>query len=248
MSQLQRSLIHSLEGMENGGSLSTFFTRRSLQKERIVVLTSDRGSCGSYNANIVKKAENVIHRPIDWETEIVSIGVKGYETLKRKFSVNQYLPRANFETKEHLKGFLKEATSDFNAGHFDKLTIIYSHFKSMMVSEVRVVTLFPIYFPNELAGEEGSNKTLAGSNEFIFEPARSDFVHPFLETWVLTTLQRMVLESLTSENVSRMIAMEAASKNCRELISSMKLHYNRLRQAHITKELLEIIGSAEAMK
>jgi len=220
----------------------------------IVVLTSDRGLCGAFNTNINKRAER------EWrersaagqEPKLFIIGRKGRDYMNRRSApIHEYLPgvwdKLNLETAQRIG---KAILAPFDRKEVDAIYLVYNQFKSAMSQEVIVERLLPVSPPRgkpaDRAAEHASDESV--DPEFLFEPHKGALLDRLVPMYVDISILRALYESQASEFGARMTAMDAATKNAKEMISALTLQYNKARQAAITKELMEIIGGSEALK
>lgn len=208
----------------------------------VVVVTSDRGLCGAFNANVIKAAQRYVrtHAHKYKKFDLAFIGKKGYEFFKNKRPGKYY---ANFFTGLKFtksQVLAQELIQAHLNGEYDEIKFIYNEFKSAISQKVNVETFLPIRAPEEAAGVE---TTLT-----IYEPAATEILETLLPKHFAVQAHRVLLESLASEHGARMAAMESATKNAGEMIKKITLLYNKTRQAGITKELLEIVSGTEAQK
>ena len=217
--------------------------QREPERVRILVMTSDRGLCGGFNANINRTTERYLKENKRGHQEIVLdlIGRKGNDYFKRRdVTVGRYfddvLANVGLEKASEIA---EKAISDFVEGDLDAVYVIYNEFKSAISQEVVVEQLLPVV-PAE-ASEDGH------LGEFIYEPSKEALLDAVIPRDITVQIYRMLLESVASEMGARMSAMDNATKNAGELIDKLTLQYNRARQANITSELMEIISGAEAI-
>jgi F-type H+-transporting ATPase subunit gamma len=214
-------------------------TRRAL----LVVVTSDRGLCGGFNANLSKAAERFIkERQGEFsELSLMTIGRKGYEFLRNRHTVRKHHGNI-FSTLSYQTAALvaQELIEGYLAEEYDQVFIIYNAFKSVMSQDITLEQLLPIA-PQEKEGEEQGV-------EYIYEPSKAALLDELLPKHIEVQVFKSLLESVASEHGARMTAMDAASKNATEMIGKLTLIYNRARQAAITTELMEIISGAESIK
>lgn len=222
---------------------------RPIEKVLIVTVTSDRGLCGAFNTNIVKAAMALIQEKYSAQAakgnvEIFALGKKGGEACQRRgLKVNadfmDVYTRLNF-------GVVKEAAesimADFKSGKYDAVEVIFNEFKNVATQIIRVDQLLPI--PE---AKDDLKKATTSNVNYIFEPSEAEIVTDLIPKTLKIQLYRAVLESNASEHGARMTAMDKATDNAQELIKALRLEYNRSRQAAITKEILEIVGGAEAL-
>jgi F-type H+-transporting ATPase subunit gamma len=212
-------------------------------KALLIVITSDRGLCGGFNAAICKTAERFIkEKSIDFpELSLMTIGRKGHEFLKNRAKISKnyanILSNLNYQTAAMIA---QEVISDFLAGEYSEVHLLYNAFKSVMSQDITLVKLLPITPPN---GHEEEFRP-----EAIYEPAKEDLLTELLPKHIEVQIFQSLLESLAAEHGARMTAMDSAAKNASAMIDKLTLQYNRARQAAITKELLEIISGAESIK
>lgn len=208
----------------------------------VVIVTSDRGLCGAFNANVIKAAQRYVrtHAHKYKKFDLAFIGKKGYEYFKNrrpgKYYAN-FFQGLKFAKSQVLAQELIQAHLD---GEYDEIKFIYNEFKSAISQKVNVETFLPIRAPEEAAGTEMSLT--------IYEPGPVEILDKLLPRHFAVQAHRVLLESLASEHGARMAAMESATKNAGEMIKKITLLYNKTRQAGITKELLEIVSGTEAQK
>jgi len=218
----------------------------------LVVLTSDRGLCGSFNANITKLAEKEWRqRTADGQdVQMLVIGRKGRDYFRRRNAPMKYVEGVwddlGMETARHvgrevLQHFLRTGSSD-GGEPVDAIYLIYNEFKSAMTQNVVAERLLPVAEPTAEMGEGAHNV------EFIFEPDEEGLLAMLAPMYVQVSILRALYESMASELGARMTAMDSATSNATEMIDKLTLQYNRARQAAITTELMEIIGGSEALK
>ncbi len=214
---------------------------RDVKKVELIVVTSDRGMCGGFNTNIMRLAENFIRNNEDkFDIGLNLVGRKGKDYFKRRglnIRQDRTLPpgRPNYKLAAEIG---QDVAENYVNGQFDEVYVVYSEFKSAMSQRPVVIRLLPIE-PIE-AGEF--------PGEYIYEPSEEAILSQLLPKHIEVQIFRAILESAASEHGARMTAMDSATKNAKEMIAGLTLKYNRARQAAITKELMEIIGGAEALK
>lgn len=232
------NIIGSLEGDMNLALAET----RPVANVLLIVITSDRGLCGGYNANVVKLTKATIEAKYPTQKiTIWNIGKKGYESLSKSgFNTN-----ADFKdiflslSFSNVQVAAKAAMDAFANKEFDAIEIIYSEFKNAATQEFKAEAFLPI---PKIAKKENQKKT-----DFIFEPAKETLVAELMPKILNTQLFKAVLDANASEHGARMTAMDKASENANELLKSLKISYNRARQAAITTELTEIVSGAAAL-
>jgi len=218
-------------------------SRREVKKTWLVIISSDRGLCGSYNSNIIKKAENYIKEAgLNKDNCVIGfVGKKAYEYFKKRYSNigDNYRIDENptYQTVSYLAA---RVIDSYTQGDFDSLVIIYNEFKSAMSQKITVERLFPIITP------EYEDVSLV--DNFKYEPNKQEVLKGLLPQYVKVEILRILLESFASEHGARMTAMESATKNSDEMMKKLSLVYNRQRQSVITTELVEIVGGKEALE
>ncbi len=210
----------------------------------LLVFTSDRGMCGGFNVNILRTTERYMANATEHDLVKLSvIGRKGQDYFKR---------RPHYEIEKNYEGVFNNISFDtaneigddivgaYMTEGLDAAYIVYNEFKSAIAQEVVVERLLPIE-PDEGAADDDLQ-------DFDYEPSKTAVLDEVLPLYVNIQIYRAILESIASEMGARMTAMDAATRNASDLIDKLTLTYNRARQAAITKELMEIIGGAEALK
>jgi F-type H+-transporting ATPase subunit gamma len=217
--------------------------QREPQNIHLLILTSDRGLCGGFNANINRTAERYIRDNERGHESMVLdvVGRKGHEYFKRRPTeiANYFADILTDPSIEAAAEVAEQVVADFVDGNLDAVYVVYNEFKSAMTQEVVVEQLLPVV-PAQM--EDADNLP-----EFIYEPTKEELMNAVLPRHLTVQVYRMLLESVASEMGARMSAMDSATKNAGELIDKLTLQYNRARQANITRELMEIISGAEAI-
>ena len=212
-----------------------------------VVLTADRGLCGGFNTNIIKKAKNYFDKlKVDGKSfKIITVGTKGYDQLKRQYK-NNIIEKISFKDSKNVNFF--DATKvgkiiidKFNNNEFDVCTIFYNKFKNVITQIPQTQQIIPLE-SDHLKTEENE-----GNNIYEFEPDEDEILSNLLPKNITTQIFKAMLENSASEQGSRMTAMDNATRNAGELVDKLTIEYNRSRQAAITKELIEIISGAESL-
>lgn len=238
LTELLQNLSATLEG-DTGGA---FAEQRPVNKVLIVAITSNRGLCGAFNTNIIKQVKNlqdVVYA--GKQVEVLAIGKKGNDVLKKLSNVvenkSSLYDALTFENTAHIAQSLMDR---FTAGEYDKIELVYNHFKNAGTQVVITEQFLPLVPPQ--ASKE-SNTEL----DYIFEPSKEEIVLSLIPLSLKTQLYKAVRDSFASEHGARMTAMHKATDNATALRNQLKLTYNKARQAAITGEILEIVGGAEAL-
>ena len=228
-------------------NLNPLLVGREPRTVLLVVVTADRGLCGSFNSNIIKAAVHHLGTQGDVVTQVMTIGRKGSEFFgKRKFDVISKHPGIFSDLDfDHARSFVQEITGGYLEGKFDKVEVIYNEFKSVIQQRIVVEQLLPI--PAEETRQSKNLRALS-QVDYIYEPSSAEIVNMLIPRHLNFQMWRILLESNAAEQGARMTAMDNATENARELIRDLTLKFNNARQASITKELLEIVSGAEALK
>jgi len=236
-------ILASLSSAAKGGLSHPFFEKRPVKKQTLVLITSDRGLCGSFNANLIRKAQEWLDGKEIEQVELVLIGKKGFDFYKRRHwkileKFNDWSGVLNYAKARQVVDLLTER---FLTGETDEIIVIYTRFISTVRYSLTTARYLPIENPTE-------TKKRARQTDYIFEPSPEAIFSELMPRYALTKMITALAESFASEQGTRMIAMGAATKNAGEMIDTLTLQYNKARQAAITKELLEIVSGAEALK
>ena len=225
--------------------------RREEKRVQLLVLTSDRGLCGAFNASINRAAERHWKDLVAQgkEVSMAVIGKKGREYLTRRKAPVVHVFSKVWENlgAEQAEVVARTLLLPFARGEVDSIYLVYNEFKSAISQRVVVEPLFPLPIV-ESSEAELNDATDASLVEFIFEPSKESVLEQLVPTYVELSLLRALYESMASELGARMTAMDSATKNASEMIDRLTLQYNRARQAAITTELMEIISGANALK
>ncbi|MDF0653051.1 MAG: ATP synthase F1 subunit gamma [Nitrospira sp.] len=229
--------------------------RREGNRIVVAVVTSDRGLCGAFNANILRTAATALKEFESGgaQVEVAVVGRKGRDFFRRRsWKVRREMVDIFDKlTFEHgmLMGSELQAIDDYMEGRIDAAYAIYNEFKSAIQQRVVVERLLPIDWVVEIADMKDAAQTtepLAGG--YLYEPSEDELLEQLLHRHLHVQFYRMLLESSAAEQGARMTAMDGATRNAGELIKKLTIYYNKTRQAAITKELMDIVGGAEALK
>ena len=230
----------SAEGQATHPLLAT----RPVHKAELVLLSSDRGLAGGFNSNVLRRAQRFMVENADryGEIQISTIGRKARDAFRaRKMPVRKDFPGILQKLAyERAAEIAKEFSERFLDGEVDSVFLVYNEFKSAISQTVVVRQFLPI--------ETGSAEGAATGYDFLYEPSRKDLLGELVPKHLAIQVWRALLDSAASEHGARMTAMESATKNAEEMIAKLTLQYNRARQAYVTKELMEIVSGAEALK
>ena len=238
LTELLVNLSSTLDSSEGG----IYSENRDLKKVLLVTITSNRGLCGGFNANIIKKAKSLMDGEYKGvETDIISIGKKSSEN----FDKNGYNVISSHDdlysdlTFDNTSEIAQKIMHAFTNTEYDKVVLLYNQFKNAATQIVMNEQFLPVESPED---------TEATVGDYIFEPNQKDIVENLIPKSLKTQLFKAVLDSHASEHGARMTAMHKATDNAGELKKELTLSYNKARQAAITNEILEIVGGAEALK
>jgi F-type H+-transporting ATPase subunit gamma len=240
--KLQEMLSNIIGSSESEGSLA-LAAERPVQNVLFIVITSDRGLAGAYNANLIKLAKQTIREQYAGKNVTIwSIGKKGYEHFQKiGLSVTDthkdLFHNLTFDAVQQASAAAMKA---FKAREFDAVEIVYSEFKNAATQRFAVERFLPI--------TKTTNATSNVKADFIFDPNKEALIAELMPKILNTQLYKAVLDAHASEHGARMTAMDKASENANELLRSLKISYNRARQAAITTELTEIVSGAAALK
>jgi F-type H+-transporting ATPase subunit gamma len=233
-------------GVESDGTFALLTPRDEVKKVELVLITADRGLCGGFNNNLIVAAERFIKakRAEGLEISLTAAGRKGAD----------YFRRRNYEIRKRLLGLLNkpnygdasavgmELIDLFESGQVDEIYVVYSRFAGMAKQLPTLIKLLPI----EAAADTIS--ALPPGMEYLFEPSHVELLNDLLPNYVYVQILECLYQTAVSEHAARMAAMDNATSNCKEVVRSLTLTYNKARQAGITKELMDIVGGAEALK
>lgn len=217
---------------------------RDVKRVGVVVVTGDRGLCGGFNTNIIRKATGIMNEYDPGQMNLVCVGRKGRDHFRRRNisvsgSYTDFWKELNFG---HAVSVFETISEMYESQSLDRVILIYNEFKNIIQQKVVTRQLLPLV-PPEPSGQD--EKIEYGG--FLFEPSKEQIVKSIVPRHLKVQVWQALLESYASEQAARMSAMEAATSNAADMISSLTLEYNKARQAAITKELLEIVGGAEAL-
>ena len=241
-------ILQNLSSAQAGDAGDNWYAKVREEKNILIVaISSDRGLCGSFNSNVFKGVLKLISDKYESQAKkgnvtILPIGKKALEFFSKKKMnvVNTYSTALSNLTFEHIGGAAEFMMEEFKAGRFDKIEIVYNEFKNVATQILRTEQFLPVLPPKAEA------KT--SEVDYIYQPDREEIVTGLIPKSLKVQLFKSVLDSNASENGARMTAMDKATDNAGELLKELRLTYNRSRQAAITKEILEIVGGAEALK
>jgi len=243
--QKLQEVLSNIVSNNDGDINLALATERNIEKVMIIIVTSDRGLCGGYNSNLIKLARQVIQEKYSSQlakgnVQVLPIGKKGFEYFtKNGFSVvDEFWGIFTGLSFDNVKAAANYAMEAFAKKEIDAVELVYSEFKNAATQRFVAEQFLPV---KKLSKQEGKKA------DFIFEPGKEVLIRELMPKILNTQLFKAVLDANASEHGARMTAMDKASDNANELLKSLKISYNRARQAAITTELTEIVSGAAAL-
>ena len=236
-----RDLLVNLSSTLEGSDVGAFSQEREVKKVLLVTITSNRGLCGAFNSNIIKKAKSLAENDYAHaDVSFLTIGKKGSEFFAKNSFTVRSVHNSLFDelTFENTSAIAEDIMQNFLCGEFDKVILVYNQFKNAATQFVQAEQFLPVETPTEEGVTIG---------DYIFEPSKKEIVKDLIPKSLKIQLFKGVLDSHASEHGARMTAMHKATDNAGELKKDLTLTYNKARQAAITGEILEIVGGAEAL-
>ena len=245
MLEIMQNLSGSLDGSDEG----VYGTDRGSDKVLIVPITSNRGLCGAFNANVVKQTVKLIDSEFSSQNangklDLFCIGNKGADLLKSR---NYNIVSINHEIFDELSFdnvviIAESLMADFTDKKYDKIILVYNQFKNAASQIMTVEQFLPVVATDNVEVETTVKA------DYIFEPSKEEILEEMVPKSIKVQLYKAILDSFASEHGARMTSMHKATDNANDLLQDLKLKYNKARQAAITNEILEIVGGAEALK
>ncbi|MEI7595314.1 MAG: ATP synthase F1 subunit gamma [Bacteroidota bacterium] len=246
LTEIQQNLSSGLDDNNNG----IYSVQRKEEKILIITETSNKGLCGSFNMNVIKKTNELVSTTYKEQYEkgnvfLCCLGKKGAEYFsRRKFNVvevnNELFDKPSFENALPVAEKIMQSFVD---GKYDKIVIVYNQFKNAAVQYIQVEQFLPI-LP---AVNENINKK-ASNTDYIFQPGKAEILNELMPKALKVQFYKTLLDSYASEHGARMTAMHKATDNASDLLKELRIQYNKVRQAVITNEILEIVSGANALK
>ncbi|MBT8231027.1 MAG: ATP synthase F1 subunit gamma [Saprospiraceae bacterium] len=249
--RLNKMMINILSNLE-GSASSSFSTEREIKKMAIVVITSNRGLAGAFNANIGKQTLKVLENYKTLQSEgkidLHFIGKKGFDFLKKKCEgcnlMTEDMALSSDLSYDNLATFSQKMMDQFILGEYDKIYVVYSQFKNAAIQDPIAAQFLPV--PKlEVTKDAKAKNTNA---DYIFEPSKEELLEQLIPSILQTSFQKYILDVNAGEHGARMTAMDKATENANELLKDLKIMYNKARQESITNEILEIVGGAAALE
>ena len=241
-SEKLQEIIENVSAASDADSISEFAIEREVKKVLFIAVTSNRGLAGAFNSSVIKEMNLQFSANSNVETEVLTIGKKAFDAMRKNKTVyenhSSLFDNLSFD---NVSNMTEKVMSDFKAGKFDKVYVVYNKFINAATQEVVTEQVLPIAVSAEKA-------SLDVNVDYIFEPGREEILKTLIPKSIKTQIFKAVLDSVASEHGARMTAMHKATDNAEALRNDLKIFYNKARQAAITNEILEIVSGAEALK
>lgn len=249
--RLNKMMVNILSNLE-GDASSVYAKNRTINKLAIVVITSNRGLAGAFNANIGKETLKLIEKYPDQlaagNIDVHFIGKKGFDFLKKKLDgcnlIKDNMGLANDLTFDNVSAFSQKLMDGFLGEQYDRIYAVYSQFKNAAVQIPIAAQFLPVKIKAK-HDKEGENLMRA---DYIFEPSKEEILDRLIPSILQTSFHKYILDMNAGEHGARMTAMDKATENANELLKELKITYNKARQEAITNEILEIVGGAAALE
>jgi F-type H+-transporting ATPase subunit gamma len=242
-SEKLQELIQNVYSSSDPDQISVYAQKREVKRILFIAVTSNRGLAGAFNSSIVKELNIQFQNNAQYEVEVLSIGKKAYDAVRRSRTVysneSAVFDNLNFDTVSNVA---EAVMTSFREGKFDEVYVIYNKFVNAATQEVTTEQLLPITMP------EADTAEAQVETDYIFEPNRAEILDNLIPKSIKTQVFKAVLDSVASEHGARMTAMHKATDNAEALRNDLRIFYNKARQAAITNEILEIVSGAEALK
>ena len=236
LSELVKNISASIDSVDS----NPLFVAREVKKTLIIVITSNKGLCGGFNSNIIKEVYNISSEYGSNKPDLLTIGKKGDDILKKKFNVisshNDLFEQFSYLNVKSIASKIMQLYIDEK---YDEVLLVYNHFKNAATQIITKEQFLPI--------SENTDNNLSTSGDYIFEPNREKILEELIPKTLSIQLFKSISDSIAGEHGARMTAMHKATDNASELRDQLKLTYNKARQTAITNEILEIVGGAEAL-
>ena len=236
LSELVRNISASIDAIDS----NPLFVKREVKSMLFVVITSNKGLCGGFNSNIIKEVYNISSENGSKRPDLLTIGKKGDDILKKKFNVisshNELYEDFSYNNVRTIASNIMDL---YKEEKYDEIILFYNHSKNAATQIITKEQFLPI--------SENSEEELTASGDYIFEPNRTKILDELIPKTLSIQLFKAISDSIAGEHGARMTAMHKATDNASELRDQLKLTYNKARQTAITNEILEIVGGAEAL-
>jgi F-type H+-transporting ATPase subunit gamma len=236
LSDLVKNILASIDSVDS----NPLFVKREVKSALIIVITSNKGLCGGFNSNIIKEVYNISSQYGTKKPDLITIGKKGNDILKKKFNViSSHNDLYDDFSYSNVRLIANDIMGLYTEEKYDEVVLVYNHFKNAATQIITKEQFLPI--------AENSDETLSIQGDYIFEPNREKILNELIPKTLSIQLFKSISDSIAGEHGARMTAMHKATDNASELRDQLKLTYNKARQTAITNEILEIVGGAEAL-
>jgi F-type H+-transporting ATPase subunit gamma len=235
-------ILHDVQA-SGGGMRHPLLAERPVKRIGVVLVTSDRGLCGAFNASIIRETDHFL-REQTAEAGLITVGKKGRDYFRmRGTQIDEHFIQPSRDVKlEELGRISKKVIATYTSGEYDQIFLAYSQFISVLKSHSSVTQLLPLGNANDKTKE--SPRTAP----YQFEPSAEELLSTLLPQYVEVVIYRALVESVAAEQAARMIAMKAATDSASDMIDGLTREYNRVRQTSITTQILEVVSGAEALE
>ena len=236
LSDLVKNISASIDSVDS----NPLFVKREVKSALVIVITSNKGLCGGFNSNIIKEVYNISSQYGTKKPDLLTIGKKGNDILKKKFNViSSHNDLYDDFSYSNVRSIANDIMGLYTEEKYDEVILVYNHFKNAATQIITKEQFLPI--------AENSDEDLSIQGDYIFEPNREKILNELIPKTLSIQLFKSISDSIAGEHGARMTAMHKATDNASELRDQLKLTYNKARQTAITNEILEIVGGAEAL-
>ena len=236
LSDLVKNISASIDSVDS----NPLFVKREVKSALVIVITSNKGLCGGFNSNIIKEVYNISSQYGSKKPDLLTIGKKGNDILKKKFNViSSHNDLYDGFSYSNVRLIANDIMGLYTEEKYDEVILVYNHFKNAATQIITKEQFLPI--------AENSDEDLSIQGDYIFEPNREKILNELIPKTLSIQLFKSISDSIAGEHGARMTAMHKATDNASELRDQLKLTYNKARQTAITNEILEIVGGAEAL-
>ena len=236
LSDLVKNISASIDSVDS----NPLFVKREVKSALVIVITSNKGLCGGFNSNIIKEVYNISSQYGTKKPDLLTIGKKGNDILKKKFNViSSHNDLYDDFSYSNVRLIATDVMGLYTKEKYDEVILVYNHFKNAATQIITKEQFLPI--------AENSDEDLSIQGDYIFEPNREKILNELIPKTLSIQLFKSISDSIAGEHGARMTAMHKATDNASELRDQLKLTYNKARQTAITNEILEIVGGAEAL-
>jgi F-type H+-transporting ATPase subunit gamma len=236
-----REILQDVQASGVGGR-HPLLARREVKRIGMLLVTSDRGLCGAFNAAIIRETDHFL-REQTAEVGLITLGKKGRDYFRnRGMTIDEHFAQPSRDVRlDELGTITKRVIADYSSGRYDRIYLSFSQFKSALKSVPTILQLLPLE-------KSSGNKQDAARAAYQFEPGAEELLNTLLPQYIEVLIHRALVESLASEQAARMIAMKAATDSASDMIDNLTRKYNRVRQTSITTQILEVVSGAEALE